>query len=177
MSGDGAGNTPLGETAASGPDARFEDADAGEKALRLKAETADDLAVISSLMQDAVGTLGDIVWMRKKRRLVVMANRFRWEDAEAAAAEGRPYERVRAALTLEDVLSVKGRGIAPGDREVVVSLLSVAFEPGEDGAGRVILTLAGDAEIAAEVECLDASLADLTRPWIAQAKAPPAHEP
>ena len=79
-------------------DARFEAAPLSDKPLRLKAETTEDLAVISSLVQDAVGKPGDVVWMARKRRLIVMLNRFRWEDSADALQSRRPFERVRSAL-------------------------------------------------------------------------------
>ena len=154
-------------------DARFEDA--ADAPLRLMAESAEDLAVMAALAQDAVGKVGDGVWLKKKRRFVLQMNRFRWEDKAAAERAGRPYERVRAALTLENVTAVRARGVDAFDREAVWSLLGVAFEPAEDGAGTVRLTLSGDAEIAAAVEALEATLIDLTRPW--EARGAPAHAP
>ncbi|MEM1385444.1 MAG: DUF2948 family protein [Pseudomonadota bacterium] len=159
-------------------DARFEDAPlASDRPLRLRAETADDLSVLSTLLQDAVGRAGDLKWLPKKRRLVVLVNRFRWEDHEDAERMRRPFERVRSALSVENVLRVRARGIEPGDPEVIVSILSISFETGEDGSGTLALNLAGDGEITAQVECLDASLADLTKPWTAQAAQAPAHNP
>lgn len=157
-------------------DARFEDADFSDRPLKLRAETVDDLAVISSLLQDAVGRAGDIVWMPRKRRLVVLVNRFRWEDADAARSARRPFERVRTALTIEGVLAVRARGISPADREAVFSLLSLEFEADDECAGRVIAHLADGAEVAIHVECLEASLADLTRPWEAQSQKAPEHD-
>lgn len=157
-------------------DARFEDAPLSDRPLRLRAETAEDLGIISSLVQDAVGRVADIHWMPKKRRLVVLLNRFRWEDVASARAARRPFERVRTALTVDGVMGVKARGISPTDRETVFSLLAVGFEPGEDCSGRLIARLAGGAEVAVDVECLDASLADLTRPWEARAQREPSHE-
>lgn len=154
-------------------DAKFEDA--AEKPLRLRGETAEDLAVISALMQDAVATVGDAAWMKRRRRFAAVVSRFRWEDREAAERAGRPYERVRTALVVDGVLAVRAMGLSPGDRERVVSLLSIAFEPGEDGAGVVRLTLAGDGEIAVEVECLDVSIADVTRPFAAPSGKAPEH--
>ena len=76
-------------------DARFEDAPLSDQPLRLKAESADDLAVISSLVQDAVGKASDIAWMPKKRRLVILTNRFRWENSVGAKRPALPFERVR----------------------------------------------------------------------------------
>jgi len=71
---------------------------------------------------------------------------------------------------------VRARGLAPDDRETVYALLAIDFEPGEDGTGRLVLTVAGDGEIAAEVECLDVTLEDVSRPWIAPSGKAPGHE-
>lgn len=154
-------------------DARFEDG--GERPLRLAAETPEDLEVISALVQDAVGRSGDAAWLRGRRRFAVLLNRFRWEDRDRAEASGRPYERVRAMLIVEDVLRVRAAGMDPADPEQLFSLLAITFEPGEDGAGTVRMTLAGDGEIAIEVECLSIRLEDVTRPYIAPSRKAPKH--
>ncbi|MGF1502482.1 MAG: DUF2948 family protein [Paracoccaceae bacterium] len=161
-------------------DARFEEAPLSDRPVRLRAEGAEDLAVISALLQDAVGQAGEILYARARKRLVLLVNRFRWEDRTAAERAGRPFERVRAALTLDRVARVRARGIAPGDAETVYSILTVGFESGEDPddpTGRVRIMLAGDGEVLAEVECLEASLDDLTRPWAAAARRAPDHGP
>ena len=157
-------------------DARFEDAAAPRPPLRLKAESAEDLAIISSLVQDAVGKAGDIAWLPKKRRLVVLVNRFCWEDLAGAEQPSGPYERVRSAVTVESVLKVRARGLSPTDKEAVFDLLAIQYAPGEDCAGTLTLTLAGGAEVSVDVECLDLSLADLSQPWVAKAQAVPNHK-
>ncbi len=156
-------------------DARFEDAPLSDRPLRLRAEGPDDLEVISSLLQDAVGKAGDIAWMPKKRRLVVLVNRFRWEDSAGAEQDHRPFERVRSAVTVEGVLGVRPRGLGSANRDQVFDLLAIVFEPAEGCAGTLTLTLAGGAEFAVEVECLELTLADLTRPWEAKAGKAPEH--
>jgi len=156
-------------------DARFADAPLSDRPLRLRAESAEDLAVISSLVQDAVGKAGDIAWMQGKRRLVVLLNRFRWEDSAGAEQARRPFERVRSAVTVDSVLGVRARGVDPGRRDQVFDLLAIVFEPAEGCAGTLILTMAGGAEFAVEVECLELTLADLTRPWAAKAGKAPEH--
>lgn len=148
-------------------DARFEDA-APENPLRLRAETAEDLQVISALLQDAVVDVADVAWMPRRRRFALVANRFRWEDKPVAEQARRDYERVRAGVQVNSALSVRSQGVDPSDKDTVLSILSLAFEPGEDGAGTVLLTLAGDGEIAVEVECLDVAIDDISRPWIAR---------
>ena len=140
-------------------DARFEDA-AG-RPLRLRAETVEDLGVIAAVLQDAVGTLADTAWMPRHRRFTLLLNRFRWEEP----VRQNIGERVRCGLDIGNVMAVKGLGLDPADSERVVSLLDLVFEPGEDGAGRLRLVLAGGTEIALEVEALDLALHDISRPW------------
>lgn len=154
-------------------DARFEDG--GEGPLRLKALDVDDLTVLSALVQDAVFPASEMIWTKKDRRFALLLNRFRWEDADRAETRTRPVERVQSVLLVEDVLAVQSQGVARGDADTVLSLLSVTFEAGEDGMGRVILTLAGDGALALQVETLEVVLKDVTRPYIAPSRHKPGH--
>ncbi|MEL6840750.1 MAG: DUF2948 family protein [Pseudomonadota bacterium] len=154
-------------------DATFEDG--REAPLRLKALDAEDLGVIAALTQDAVFPAAEMRWDRKARRFAILLNRFRWEDAQNAHARRRDFERVQAVLAFEDVMRVRSQGVDKSDPDMVFSLLSIAFEPGEDGAGRIELTLAGDGVIALEVEALEAVLRDVTRPYVAPSGQAPRH--
>lgn len=154
-------------------DARFEDG--AEAPLLLTAQDAADLQVISALCQDAVFPITEMTYARARREFALLLNRFRWEDREAADRAGRGYERVRSVLLLRDVQSASTHGIDRKDKDTVLSLLSVTFEPGADGTGRVILTLAGDGAIALQVESLDATLRDVTRPYLAPSHRAPEH--
>lgn len=154
-------------------DARFEDG--GDKPLRLKALDEMDLSVLSALAQDAVFPASEMQWLPRQRRFAILLNRFRWEDADNAATRRRAVERVQSVLTIEDVRKVQSQGVHRGDSEVILSLLSISFEPGEDGTGRVTLTLAGDGAIALEVEALEILLQDVTRPYVAPSKKKPVH--
>ena len=154
-------------------DARF--SEGGEAPLSLRAETVEDLSVMAALAQDAVLPVSEIKYEQKARRLSMLLNRFRWEDKARAEAEGRPYERVQALLVVSDVLRVASQGFERSDAELVLSVLDVAFEAGVDGAGRVVLTLAGDGALAAEVECLSVDLRDVSRPYLAVSGKAPQH--
>jgi hypothetical protein len=154
-------------------DARFEDG--AEKPLRLKAQDSDDLVAISTVLQDAVLPVSEMQWQREARRFGMLANRFRWEDADAAEASKRPVERVQAVVVFDSVLKVRSSGIDLKDKEQVISVLSMTFEAGEDGAGTVVLTLAGDGAIALDVECVEVTLADVTRPYKAPSGKVPSH--
>ena len=152
-------------------DARFEDG--GEAPLNLGALDPEDLQVLSSLVQDAVFPITEMSWRPAKRRFGLLLNRFRWEDAPAARQRGRDFERVQALLVVENVLRVASQGVDRGDRDLILSVLSITFEPGEDGAGAIIVTLAGDGALRLEVEALDVALKDVTRPY----RAPSGHAP
>jgi hypothetical protein len=154
-------------------DALFQDG--GEGPLRLIAQDAEDLKVISTLVQDAVLPVTEMSHDPKRRRFALMLNRFRWEDRSQAEAVGRAYERVRSVLVIEDVLKVQTTGFDRSDKDLVLSLLSLDFTPGDDGAGRLILTLAGDGAIALEVEALEVRLDDVTRPYRAPSGKVPTH--
>lgn len=151
-------------------DARFEDG--REAPLHLGALDADDLGVISSLVQDAVFPITEMSWRAPERRFALLLNRFRWEDTGRAR---HGAERVQAVLAFDNVTGVASQGIDRADRDVILSLLSVTFEPGEDGAGHVLLTLAGDGAIRLAVEALEATLKDVTRPYRAPSGKAPDH--
>jgi hypothetical protein len=128
--------------------------------LQLLAADAEDLKVISAALQDAVGAIGDIRFEKGPRRLTIAFNRFRWE-----AGAKRGGQRVRSALQFGGVLEVKSLKLRRDAPKAVVSLLTVGFEPGETPGGTIVLSFAGGGELRATVECLDAVLADLSRPW------------
>jgi len=151
-------------------DAKFEDA--RETALNLGAQDANDLQVISGLAQDAVFPITEMKWQKGARRFALLVNRFRWEDGGAGR---HAPERVRSLLVVDNVLGVASQGIDRADPDVILSLLSVTFEPGEDAAGHVLLTLAGDGAIRLQVEALDATLKDVTRPYVAPSGKVPQH--
>jgi hypothetical protein len=139
--------------------------------LRLLAEDATDLEVIAAAAQDALLKMGDASFDKKARRFALLINRFRWETAE----EKGPYERVRAALSFEGVLSARTRHVRQDAPEALASVLSVTFLPAEEPpGGEVRLVLAGGGELSLDVECLDVTLVDIAQPWVTPRR--PDHE-
>lgn len=150
-------------------DARFEDG--GAQSVRLKAESTEDVTVVSSLVQDAVFPVSEMSWKPSQHRFALLVNRFRWENA----ARDQNAERVRAVLAFDDVVKVSSSGLDRSDPEMVLSLLAISWTAGEDGAGRFELTLAGDGAIALDVECINVTLQDVTRPYLAPSRKAPSH--
>jgi Protein of unknown function (DUF2948) len=155
-------------------DARFEDG--GEAPLRLIAQDSEDLKVISALVQDGVLPVTEMKHDPRRRRFALMLNRFRWEDRDHAQRAGRPFERVRSVLVVEDVRKVQSMGFDRADKDLVLSLLSMSFAPEEDGTGRLTLTMAGDGAVALDVEALEVRLDDVTRPYRAPSGKVPQHD-
>jgi len=152
-------------------DATFEEG--REMPLNLGAFDPDDLKVISALAQDAVFPITEMRWQARRHRFALLINRFRWEDA---GRDRHGPERAQALLVVENVLGVASLGLDRTDADTVLSLLSVTFEPGEEGTGHLILTLAGDGAIRLEIEALEVRLRDVTRPYRAPSGKEPSHD-
>jgi len=141
--------------------------------LKLIALDADDLAVISAHLQDALFRVGDLAWLPAQRRFAAVGNRFDWAEALKGEAQVA-YVRRRAGLRFERVLAAQLTGIDLAHKEKVLSLLAVAFEPSEPPAGSLILRFADGAGIRLQVECIEAELKDLGPAW--QTQSIPQHE-
>ena len=138
--------------------------------LKLIALDQDDIAVVSTHLQDAVVKVGDIIWLPAEKRLVMGANRFDWE----ACGEITPcYQRRRTALRFERVNALRCRNVDPKQKEAVLNLLAVEFEETDAPGGCVTLIFSGGAALRLEVECLECEMADLGPTW--DAKARPEH--
>lgn len=151
-------------------DARFEDG--REAPLNLGALDGADLEVISSLAQDAVFPASEMTWDSKGKRFALLLNRVRWED------DGKTRhapERVQSVLLFSNVQSVASQGVPKGDADVILSLLNITFKEADAPSGHVLLTLAGDGAIRLAVEALEATLKDVTRPYVAPSKKLPDH--
>ena len=139
--------------------------------LKLTAFDAEDLAVISAQMQDAVILAGDIRYLRRAGKLVLVANRFAWDESRS---DGHAFHRRRTGLHFDRVLEVKAQRIRQDFPDAVLSLLAISFEPGEEPSGKIRLDFSGGGRIEATVECVEAALEDLGPGW--ETAHMPSHE-
>jgi Protein of unknown function (DUF2948) len=134
--------------------------------LKLIAFDADDLAVMSAHLQDAVLKVGDIAYLPRERRFAAIGNRFDWADALSGDKNGaKEFMRRRTALRFERVLGAQVQGIDLARKDTVISLLAVSYQPGDPPAGDVTLHFADGAAIRLRVECIEAELKDLGPVW------------
>jgi hypothetical protein len=136
--------------------------------LTLAAEDAEDLEIISARLQDAVAKVKDLVYLPKSQRFAALFNRFVWEAKDDV--------RVQSGLSFARVHSVKAQNLRRDAPEAVVSLLAIRFAPKgtEDPGGEVELVFAGGGTLKLDVECIEASLSDISGEWAALGR--PAHE-
>ncbi|HJU16222.1 MAG TPA: DUF2948 family protein [Stellaceae bacterium] len=134
-------------------------------ALRLRAEDADDLAVISACLQDALVPVGDIVYMPQEQSFLFVANRFRWEDGPQM--EGEPgHVRTLCAVAFDAVEAVLYRGFRREERERILVLLAMRPEPlRAEGGGAVRLDFSGGATIRLETGRIRCRVRDVGLPW------------
>ncbi|MEM9432350.1 MAG: DUF2948 family protein [Pseudomonadota bacterium] len=154
-------------------DAFFEDGE--DRPIRLMAVDGDDLQVVSSLVQDAVVTPGDLSWRSSERRFALLINRYRWEIHSASAQLAVPAQRVRTILVFDDVIRVATQGFDRTDQDLVLSLLSVSWTAAEDGGGEILLTMAGFGAVLLTCECVNAVMQDVTSPYAAASGRAPEH--
>ncbi|MCX5571730.1 DUF2948 family protein [Kaistia nematophila] len=136
--------------------------------LKLAAFDAEDLAVVSAHVQDAVLKVGDIAFIPKEKRFAGVINRFVWEKQPEAGAHKKSWERRRSGFHFDRVLAVRSVGIDRSRPDAVLDLLAIAFEPREEPAGTITLIFAGGGAIALDVECIEAAVRDLGPAWSTQ---------
>ena len=64
--------------------------------LKLRAEDEEDLAVVSTILQDALVPVAEMAYLPEEKRFVLVANRFKWEAPPAPLVEARPPARQRS---------------------------------------------------------------------------------
>jgi hypothetical protein len=140
--------------------------------LKLIALDAADLSVVSAHLQDAVLRAADIAYLPGEKRFAAVVQRFDWFDAIAAGESAR-FSRRQTAVRIERVTGAQVQGIDLAQKDRVLSLLALCFEPGEPPEGHITLRFADGAAIRLQVECIEVEMKDLGPAW--QAKAKPKH--
>ena len=151
-------------------DARFEDAK--EQPLRLRARDAEDIQVVSTLIQDSVFKRHAISWNARQREFAVLLSRFCWERADEGS---RRSTRIRTVLKVTDILDIQMADLTQESAPDVFSCLELRFKPHEELSGELALILSGDRDVKMSVECIEVSLTDVSSPYPAASRKMPDH--
>ncbi|WP_246272888.1 DUF2948 family protein [Oricola thermophila] len=133
--------------------------------LKLMALDADDLAVISAQVQDAVTKPEAADYRPREKRFTMVINRFAWDAAEGARRSRKGFERRQAVLSFARVMKVRSTGIRRDGDGQVLSLLAIRFAETDAPAGTIELVFADGPLIHLDVECIEAQLEDLGGAW------------
>jgi hypothetical protein len=133
-----------------------------EGPLRLRAADPDDLAVVSTVLQDALVCLTDMDYQAADKRFVLVANRFRWENCDRNG-DCDQFERVHCAVAFEGVERVEKQGLDRCCLEGIGELLTI-----EVADGAVLLVFAGGGRVRLGISRLDCHIRDVGEPWPTQ---------
>ena len=153
-------------------DASF--SDGADSALYLGAVTSEDLEVISSILQDSIFCVKDLAWSKKKRQVAVLVNRFRWENNSGYSMKKTTPERVRSLLIVDNVLNLSSQGIDRSDINAPLNLLKLDLNQSKNSIFLTLL-LSDFGAIRCEVEAIELSMKDVTRPQKAKSGKIPNH--
>ena len=156
--------------------------------LKLRAHDQGDLEVLSALLQDALVPLVDMTFLRREKRFVMVANRFKWPEAQERPEPSRPsgkdesedarfedadespaFERVNCGICFDRVLRARSQGIDREDQEQILSLLAIT-----SGQATIDLHFAGGGVIQLQVSGIHCHLEDLGEGWPTRWR--PSHE-
>jgi Protein of unknown function (DUF2948) len=129
-------------------------------ALKLRAEDADDLAVISACLQDALVAVRDLAYVPEDRAFLFVANRFRWESGLRPAPGEAGYQRILCGISFSEVVAVSYNGFRRSENGRILSLLAIRAE-----SGAIHLEFSGGAAIRLEAARILCHARDLGEPW------------
>ena len=131
---------------------------------KLRAEDADDLAVISACLQDSLVAVRDLAFVQQDLTFLMVANRFRWERPARSAHGAAGYQRTLCGITFGAVAAVSYHGFRRSEDERILSLL--AIRTALDGEGKAILLEFSDGvTIRLDAGRILCHAQDLGEPW------------
>ena len=116
--------------------------------LRLVALDAEDLAILSAHVQDAVLKVGDITWLPRTAPRP-RDEPLRLGEVAGARGAGREYQRRRSALHFARVARVQSTGIDRSAPETVLELLAIRSSRARRLPATSLIEFAGDATLRA----------------------------
>jgi hypothetical protein len=128
--------------------------------LKLKAKDAEDLQVISAVLQDAIVPVVDMQFNMQDNNFIMVVQRLCREDKK---------ERICCAFNVRGVENVQTHGFSPSETELMLELLAVLPEGDE-----LQLIFAEDARIRLRLKDWNLIIEDFGERWPAQCE--PCHE-
>ncbi len=139
--------------------------------LKLKANDENDLKVFAAYLQDSITVPEDIKYLEKNKTFICVFNRFMWEDAEKGVF--RDNKRIRSALKIDEVSSVKSKNLNPREKKAL-EFLTLNIDKDNKENFNINLLFSGNMTISVNVEAINATLEDFSESW--KTKTKPSHK-
>ena len=136
--------------------------------LKLKAVAAEDIVVLSALLQDSLVAAPDIRFLAEDACLVMVLNRYCWEQ-NSKDSQTQP-QRCMCGLKVTSVSQIRQRGLS-GQPNQFYNLLSITYE---EATRRLTFTFSEGCGIRLDVDRLALLVQDIADPHPGFAR--PQHE-
>ena len=136
--------------------------------LKLKAVAAEDIEVLSALLQDSLVAAPDIRFLAEDACLVMVLNRYCWEQ-NSKDSQTQP-QRCMCGLKVTSVSQIRQRGLS-GQPNQFYNLLSITYE---EATRRLTFTFSEGCGIRLDVDRLALLVQDIADPHPGFAR--PQHE-
>ena len=136
--------------------------------LKLRAVAAEDIEVLSALLQDSLIAASDIQFLAEEACLVMVLNRYCWEQ-NSSETQAQP-SRCMCGLKVTSVSQIRQRGLS-GQTNQFYNLLSITYE---EAIKRLTFTFSEGCGIRLDVNRLALLVQDVADPHPGFAR--PQHE-
>ena len=132
--------------------------------LKLLAKDAEDINVISAVMQDAIAPVTEMLYQPEEQNFIMVVHRFRWDeciDVTASQPKRDCFERIACALDINHVAGVQTLNIDLKNPTLMLDLLALEL------AGEVLqVVFAGGARLKLRLNTgWQLRLKDFGDPW------------
>ena len=134
--------------------------------LNLIGENEEDLNIMSAYLQDSIVLTKDIIFLKKNKSFIMMANRFMWEDAEKGLL--REAKRIRTAIKFENVIKVKSKNITHKKKIDTLEFLAMKCNKDDGKNKKIKIFFSGNSAIILILEAIEIVMNDLGDPWNVQ---------
>ena len=129
------------------------------KKLKLKFLNKDDIKIFSSLCQDGIFSINEIIYNKSDKVLIATFSRFCWEFVEKKIKDETFY-RVVSGIRICNVNKINYVNKDKIDTSKFINLLSVNNQENE-----IVLNFSSDITIKLLIEKIEIYLDDLDMPW------------
>ena len=130
------------------------------KKLKIKAIDSDDLTILSSLCQDGIFSVDEIVYLKEEKKLIATFSRFCWELKNTLDYGKQVHFRVVTGLQIHNVININYKNFEKIKNNDFFNLLSITHK-----SNLITLNFSLNSSISVKVKKIKILLDDLDIPW------------